>query len=62
MPTLTALYTIKVGLMLNSLSLEYWYSVNSYINKNVTIAKLYKLIQIDIWNVKEWQKKFKNLK
>ena len=47
MPTLTAAHTKKLGLMLNSLSLEYWYSVNSYINNNVTIAKLYKLIQID---------------
>ena len=42
--------------MLNSHSLEYWYSVNSYTNKNVTIAKLYKLNQIDKGNVKECPK------
>ena len=53
MPTLSVLHTIKVGLMLNSHSLDYSYSVSSYINKNVTIAKLYKLIQIDKGNVKE---------
>ena len=42
--------------MLNSLCLENWYSVNSYITKNVTIAKLYKLIQIDKCNGEECRK------